>query len=526
MNETVNKYRSQITEFWKTRTNIQKSGIIGGVLAIIILIVAVTFMASSPRMVPLYSNLSLQEAGQLKTELDEQGITYEIENGGSTILVPEAQSDGLLVDFASRGIPNSGNIDYSFFSDNVSWGMTDEERQIIEVDAMQTELSQLIQNIEGISDARVLINRARETIFVGEEQEQSSASIVLSTDYGYEFNQNQVQGLYHLVSKAVPNLSPEDIVIMNQYFEYYDLDGSGGQGSGSTYAEHQQIKKDIEKDIQRRVQKLLGTMIGQDKVVVSVTTDVDFAQENRVEEIVEPVDMESMEGLPVSVDRITETYTGYDGNQMVEGEGDIPELPATEDQEELSEYEMVRETINNEFNRIRSEIVESPYEVRDLGIQVAVDNTVEENNEVVTLNEAEQVAVEEDIQSILSSVIQTSISSNVEDLNPADKVSIVFQEFSGTPDFGDRPTGIPTWFYIVGAILILAIVVLVFFLLRNRDRRVDSEEVVQTETTEIEDYSMEENQSESTIRRKRLENLAKEKPDEFAKLLRTWISED
>ena len=91
---------------------------------------------------------------------------------------------------------------------------------------------------------------------------------------------------------------------------------------------------------------------------------------------------------------------------------------------------MVRETINNEFNRIQKEIVESPYEVRDIGIQVAVDNSTTENGETVTLTAAEQTAVEEDIQSILSSIVNTSISADVEIEEPLNNVSVVFQEFS------------------------------------------------------------------------------------------------
>ena len=55
---------------------------------------------------------------------------------------------------------------------------------------------------------------------------------------------------------------------------------------------------------------MLGTMMGQDKVVVSVTTDIDFKLENREENLVLPVDEENMEGIALSVQRITESFTG------------------------------------------------------------------------------------------------------------------------------------------------------------------------------------------------------------------------
>ena len=40
------------------------------------------------------------------------------------------------------------------------------------------------------------------------------------------------------------------------------------------------------------------------------------------------------------------------------------------------DYERIEETVNNEVNRIRREIVESPYKIRDIGIQVMVEPPV------------------------------------------------------------------------------------------------------------------------------------------------------
>src|SRR5699024_402084 len=160
--------------------------------------------------------------GQINEELDLRNVPYELQDGGTTILVPEEQSDQLLVELAGQGIPNSGKIDYSFFSENSSWGITDNEFNIMKLDAMQTELANLIKGIEGIEDAKVMINLPQESIFVSDSVEEASASIVLHTQFGHEFKGNQIESLYHLVSKAVPNLPQDNIVIMNQYFEYYD----------------------------------------------------------------------------------------------------------------------------------------------------------------------------------------------------------------------------------------------------------------------------------------------------------------
>ncbi|WP_226034950.1 flagellar basal-body MS-ring/collar protein FliF [Aquibacillus saliphilus] len=531
MKEKIVIYKEKFINFWSTRTRFQRRLYIGSVLLFLFLILAGSFLANSSNMVPLYNDVSLQEVGQIKADLDSRGIKYELTNGGTTITVPSEQVDTLLVELAAQGIPNSGSIDYSFFSANTSWGMTDNEFDVIKLDAMQTELGNLMKSIDGIEDAKVMINKPEDPIFMSEQTQEASASIVINTRPGYQFEESQILSLHHLVSKTVPNLPTDNIVIMNQNFEYFDLENSNSF-SGDTYTSQQNVKKDIERDIQRRVQQMIGMMVGADKVIASVTADVDFTQENRIEELVESPDEDTMSGLPVSVESIKETYTGnppINGEPGV-GDEDIPNYPADE-AGDGGDYEMVKESINNEFNRIHKEIVESPYKIRDLGIQVAVDNTKDtenDNGDVQYLTQQEQTTVEEGISSILNSIVSTSIDKGYGEVLPEEKVSIVFQEFNGTQS---NPTTtvpvIPYWVYGLGALLIIVIIALAIVL---RKRKKNEEEVVMTEDVVEKEVAtvpnIEESDNETTIRKKQLEKMANEKPEDFAKLLRSWISEE
>jgi len=530
MKEKLLKWKESATGFLKSRTKSQIGILIGSLLIIIMIITGAIFFTTSSNFVPLYNNLSLQEVNQIKTELDARSVPYELEDGGTSVLVPEDQVDNLLVDLAGQGIPDSGNIDYSFFSENSSWGVTDNEFNIMRLDAMQTELANLIKGIDGIEDAQVMINMPEEPVFANETTEEASASIVITTQPGYQFQGNQINALYHLVSKAVPSLPPDNIAITNQYFEYFDRDSS--TGTQGTHANQQEIKQDIENDIQRRLQQMLGAVVGADNIVVSVTADIDFTQESRTEELVEPVDLENMEGLPVSLETIQESYSGEGapGGTAGTGDEDVANYPAAEENGE-GDYELDKETINYEFNRVRKEIVESPYKIRDLGVQVMVDNVKNstENNEVEYLTQQEQNNVEDGIASILNSIITTTIDGEYEEVQPEEKMSIVFQEFTekGQPH-EQTGSGIPAWLYIVGAILLAIIIVLVILLIRNRKTEEDPEETfeyTEERTAEVPEIDKEE-ESEAVIKRKQLEKVAKEKPEDFAKLLRSWIGED
>ncbi len=535
MNETMNRLKEQLNTFWSKRTKKQKVFMGVSVLAIIVLLIATSFFATRSTLVPLYSNLTPSETGSIKENLDGRGIQSEIADGGTTIRVPQEMVDTLKVELAAEGIPKSGNIDYSFFSANAGFGMTDNEFNVVKLDAMQTELADLIKGIDGIQDAKVMINLPEKGIFISDEIQQATASIVLNTQPGFTFDQKQISSLYHLVSKSVPSLPTDNIVIMNQYFEYFDLENTNNSFASGDFATQMSIKKEIERDIQRQVQNMLGTLIGFNKVVVSVTTDIDFTQENREENLVTPVDGENMEGITVSAQRITETYTGEGaGPGGVPGAADGAEPTNTGDtyQETATgtngDYERVEETINSEVNRIRKEIVESPYKIRDLGIQVMVEPPNPEDP-----NSLPQERID-DITQVLSTIVSTSINKEEgQELTQEavqDKVVVSVQEFNGKLDFAEETTqGLPWWSYVVGGILLVVIILLIIFILRSRKKKAEAEEFVYEETGEeisIPDVNEAKNDTEGSLRKKQLEKMAKEKPEEFAKLLKGWLAED
>jgi flagellar M-ring protein FliF len=297
--------------YFNSLTNLQKGLMAGGALAVIAVIVYLAIFLSKPELVPLYSNLSPQEAGQVQETLNSKGITSELADGGNTILVPAENADSLKVELAAEGIPKSGNIDFSYFGEKSGFGITDKEFSILEREATQTEISSLIKSINGVDDAAVMITMPEPGVFVSDEEQPASASVVLTLAPGARLEEQHVNALYNLVSKSVPNLPVENIVITDQYSNYYNLDSpSGSDSTMSAYDEQRKIKMDIERDIQRRVQQMLGTIVGHDKVVTTVTADIDFTKEKREENLVEPVDPEKMEGIEVSVERIKETFSG------------------------------------------------------------------------------------------------------------------------------------------------------------------------------------------------------------------------
>ena len=176
-------------------------------------------------------------------------MSSELADGGTVIKVPESQVDSLKVQLAAEVCRKRDQLIIRFRT-KCGLLLTDNEFDVLKVEATQTELSNLINEMDGIKSSKVMINMPKEAVFVGEDQPAASASIVLQMKPGYSLDQNQINGLYHLVSKSVPNLKEDNIVIMDQNSTYYDKSDSGAGSVSDSYASQQGIKSQVEKDVQ------------------------------------------------------------------------------------------------------------------------------------------------------------------------------------------------------------------------------------------------------------------------------------
>ncbi|MDQ0337262.1 flagellar M-ring protein FliF [Caldalkalibacillus uzonensis] len=518
MKEKIRQYKDQFIETWQSLTRKQKWMVFGSFFLICLTLALVTYWASRPQFVPIYTNVSPVEAGEIMEAIESRGIPAELSADGSTISVPKSEASRLKVELAHAGIPRSGNINYSVFSENMGWGTTDRQLDVVERDAMQNELRYLIEQIEGIDQAKVMITLPKESVWLADEEQTATASVVIKTRPGLSLSQGQINGLYHLISKSVPQLPPENIVIMDQNMQPLELRAEDDAGNNlALHQQHRQIKRDIEQDIQRELQLMLGRIFGMENVVVSVFANVDFSKENREEHFVEPVVDD--EGIAISIERIQEMFEGQGtppGGIAGTGDADVTGYQGTLAGGE-SEYERVEERINQEVNRIHRQIESSPYKVTDLSINVGLDDSI---------NVPE---VEGALQELLISVLHTSLSASGAELDEEQleqRITIFSQAFQGEPLFPEDADGGSgnLLVYGLGAALALALGSLAFVIIRQRRQSAENEEELVV-SAEPEDDLLSKLDEQPT-KRSQLEQLAKERPDEFAKLLKSWMAED
>jgi flagellar M-ring protein FliF len=519
-------YKNKILETWSSFSKKQKLMIIGTLLLLFISMILLINWSSKPQFVPIYSNLPPVEAGEIVSEIEAKGIPVQLSSDGASVSVPKAEAAKLKVELAHAGIPRSGNINYGVFSENMSFGMTDKQFNVVERDAMQNELRYLIEQIDGVQQAKVMITMPKESVWLTTDEQTSSASVVLTTRPGLQLDQAQINGLYHLISKSVPTLPTDNIVIMNQNWQSFELiDESKLDTKISAHQEQRQVRKDIERDIQRELQQMLGTILGMDKIIVSVFANVDFSTERREEQLVQPVDPATNEGIAISIERIQESFSGQGGavgGIPGTGEGDIAGYAGAEGGQD-SEYEKIEERINNEVNRIYREVESSPYVIDDLTINVGVEPPVVDDPASLTDQNIE------DITSVLKSVVRTYLSTNPEmdEAEIEQKINVFANEFRGRPELTDTTgSGISsTVLYGLAAVAVLALAGVAFTFIRRARRKEEIVEDLPSSRPGLQDFDFDQD-NEETARRKRIERLANSKPEEFVKLLRSWISED
>lgn len=527
MNERLQQWRENLTEFSNRFSKKQKM-MIGAIAAFLIISATLAiYIASRPNYVPLFSgNLTEVDVAQIKTELDAKGYAnYQIQ--GNSVLVPEKDKYNLAADLTAKGVPKGDGVRLDIFSQNIGMGMTDRQFDVIERDAMQTQLADLLKMVDGVRNAKVTLVMPQETVFARENGETASASIVVDVEPGKQLGPQQINALYNLVSKSVPNLPKDKIAIMNQYSEMLEMADEGDNAySLDQYEKQRKIKKDIETDIQKNLQNMLGTILGRDKVFVYTYVKLNFDKTQREEQLVEPVDKENNEGIIISAEKIQETYSGKGasaGGTAGTGETQIPGYPGATGGENV-ESEKVEDRVNREVNRIKQNIVGQPYKIEDISISVGVEPP--NANDPASLTRE----VQANIQQIIGNVVRTSLSSQGTEFTQQQinqRINVFAQAFNGKQEVvveGNNWTLIIVS-SIAGLLLIVAIVAFIVVRRRRNQEEQAVAETVQTKPFEVPELQYAE-EGEEVIVRKQLEKLAGEKPEEFVNLLRTWLADE
>lgn len=345
------------------------------VLATILLtlasLLALIYWTNRTEFKTIYTGLSPEDAGAVVNSLKTRKIPFKVGADGSTILVPSHKVYELRMEMAAEGLPQSGGIGYEIF-DRQSLGVTEFIQKVNFQRAMQGEIARTINQFAEVKNSRVHLTIPKESLFL-EEQEKSSASVVLTLYPGRMLRQNQIQGITHLVASSVEGMSPDDVIIVDNHGNLLAGGKEQVEYVGLT-ASQQQIQTATESNLQRKIESLLGNVVGPGKVIAKVSVDMDFTQIEQTEESYDP-EASAVRSEQRSQEKSTDRKTGDSGVPGVMSNTPDIEQKAGGEAAKTSEYNKSDETVNYEISRVTKRTVNQIGTLKRLTAAVLVDGT-------------------------------------------------------------------------------------------------------------------------------------------------------
>ena len=332
----MNPVAEKIITMVKEMSMVRKVLIGGLILAVLAGFITMFVWANQTAYKVAYSGLSQEDAAAVVEMLKSSKTPYRLTGDGTTIMVPENLVYDVRLTMAKEGIPKGSGVGYEIF-DKSEFGTTEFVQKINKKRALQGELARTIVAFEAVKDAKVMIVMPKESVFV-EETKLPSASILLELIADLE--KEEVAAIAHLVASSVQDLTPKLITIVDTagriLFEGKSEDEQAQIDAENLADAQYQYKVRFEENLTRRIQTMLERIVGADKAIVRVTSEMDFSKNSMNEEIYDPferggefirsrknraekvVQVNEEIGIPSSVNPITdEEQTGNQTQERV-----------------------------------------------------------------------------------------------------------------------------------------------------------------------------------------------------------------
>jgi flagellar M-ring protein FliF len=257
--------------------------VLAGIVAFFIFL---TTRLANPNMALLYSELDGQDSAQIVARLEQRNLPYRVSADGSQVFVPADQVGSLRVAMAEDGLPSGGSVGYEIFDRSEGLGTTNFVQNINHLRALEGELARTIRSIGQVKAVRVHLVLARRELF-SRNQQEPSASIVLTMNGNRRLNPNQIQAVQNLVAAAVPNLQPNLVSIVDNQGTLLARPGDADDLlAGGTTAE--EMRHGYESRMARTIEDLIERSVGAGNVRAEISAEMDFDRITENAEIYDP----------------------------------------------------------------------------------------------------------------------------------------------------------------------------------------------------------------------------------------------
>jgi flagellar M-ring protein FliF len=338
-------------------------GLVG--LSVMAAVVTAAIHLGRPAMQPIYTGLSVQDVSRITAALAEAGITFDVNEQRSAVMVPFGQTARARSLLAQKGLPNSSRAGYELFDQMGSIGLTSFMQEVTRVRALEGEIARTIQALDGVAAARVHLVLADPGSF-RRERRDPSASVLLRLDERWQ--NSAAQAVRHIVAAAVPGMKIEQV---NVAATDGRLLASGGDELTLGTAKHAEMERSMALELEQRVSRTLSAVLGPGNYQVSATVRLDVDRQQVNETVFDPKSR-----IERSVRTVKQSGQSEDSGSKP-AVGVVANLPKEESAQADGEKRRQREDrreelVNYELNTKTTQTVREGYRVKRQAIAVVI----------------------------------------------------------------------------------------------------------------------------------------------------------
>lgn len=320
----------------------------------------------STEMSVLFNELDPADAKKIITQLDEQNIQYRLTKNGTEIMVPSSDALKLRVQLAET-VNSGGVVGYELFDKTQSPGVGHDIISLQMLRALEGELARTIRAIDHVKAARVHLVLPRREMFSRDEQ-SPSASVIIRLEDKTSLSTKQVEAIQRLVAAAVPKMQTKDVSIMDARGTL--LTKNFDNDEQMQLSSNEEMRREYEKRLINSVQSLIEQSVGQEKVRVQASLEMDFDQLVVNKEVYDP-DAQVLR----SSTTIEEKSHTDEREPIVSVEQNLPDAEAKNHNQVTQNANRTEETVNYEISKQVISQVRKNGVIKRLSVAVIVDGS-------------------------------------------------------------------------------------------------------------------------------------------------------
>ncbi len=247
-----------------------------GLLGVVATAGAAWLALREPPQRDLFRGLPDADKSAVAQVLDQSGLAYDFDKSGAMTVAEDDYFKAKMM-LAAQGLPKSAP-DGNSMIDSLPMGASRAVEGEKLRSAREMDLARTIEAIDSVDSAKVHLAVEPPSVFL-RDRAKPSASIMLRLASGRTLTDAQVSAIVHLVASSVPELSPDQISLVDQNGRL--LSNNDGNAADDRQLA---VQSKIEDRYRQSVIALLTPILGNGKFSTEVRAELSFAERQATRE--------------------------------------------------------------------------------------------------------------------------------------------------------------------------------------------------------------------------------------------------